>query len=161
VAQHSPDLDLHYDFDGFNLRFEDGVSYTLSEAVILAKGRPTRDDVRAVHALKKAFDGVLLPHTQEAGANLALVYTGPEPLSALLKRLNEVRPGDFGGESKEGRKSAKEAGGNLYRTPRPQDASSAPVGVNASRSSRRRSPAAASQYPPDSTPLTLFPHGLR
>jgi len=39
--------------------FSDGVRYTISECLLLSKGRPSDDDIRAVHAIKKIFDGVL------------------------------------------------------------------------------------------------------
>jgi hypothetical protein len=40
--------------------FTDGVKYTLEEFMILAKGRLSDDDaIRAIHQVKKTFDGVI------------------------------------------------------------------------------------------------------
>lgn len=42
------------------LTFDDGVSYTLAESLTLARGNPSPEDIRAVHYVKKLFDGDIL-----------------------------------------------------------------------------------------------------
>jgi len=55
-------LDQHYTWDGDNglLRFDDGIIYDCHEAILLAEGKPCDEDIRAVHAIKKIFDGQLV-----------------------------------------------------------------------------------------------------
>lgn len=48
-----------YRYDPLNgeLSFEDSISYTLREAVLLAKSKPSPRTLRALHDLKGVFDG--------------------------------------------------------------------------------------------------------
>jgi hypothetical protein len=61
---YSRALDQHYEFDGQKLTFEDGISYTLAEAVEVAKKARRDEDVRAVHLVKRVFDGEVLDDTR-------------------------------------------------------------------------------------------------
>ena len=55
-------LGLHYSYDPRDLVlvFDDGVKYTLKEAVILAKGGAKENDLRAIHKVKAVFFGEVL-----------------------------------------------------------------------------------------------------
>jgi hypothetical protein len=72
---HSPDLDLYYEpkmrGKTLHLVFEDGVDYSFSEAMMIAQEQIAGEDLVALHAVKKALDGVLLPG---AGTPPAAVY---------------------------------------------------------------------------------------
>ena len=61
------DLDLNYRVHANRkvLEFEDGVEYTLDEALILSKGRAAGDDLKAIHLAKKVFDGELVTRRKE------------------------------------------------------------------------------------------------
>jgi len=65
MGTHQPQyvraLNQHYRMteDGDELVFDDGVRYTVREAMILAKGGAKDEEIRAVHAVKKIFRGVL------------------------------------------------------------------------------------------------------
>lgn len=103
LAQHSTDLDLEYeavwpgqpfpDHAGRKgkarqlcLAFEDGTVYTWQEAVTVAQVGGSRDDLRALHALKRAIDGQILPVSravsagrQQAGGVQTAGHTPQEP----------------------------------------------------------------------------------
>jgi len=55
-------LGLSYTYDPENavLRFEDGVDYTAAEALSLSRPGIIPADLRAIHRVKKAFDGEIL-----------------------------------------------------------------------------------------------------
>jgi hypothetical protein len=55
-------LSYHYDLKGasLDLNFEDGVSYSFAESLILSRSLPSREDLQSIHKVKKEFDGVLL-----------------------------------------------------------------------------------------------------
>jgi len=108
MIQHSTDLDQFYTVygkgsrrpdgtcrDSMSLVFDDGIEYTVSEAVTISKGFPSKDDIKAIHAVKKAFDGEVLARPFRKQEFSGRSDTGPEPLSELLKRLNDAKPGDF------------------------------------------------------------------
>jgi hypothetical protein len=42
------------------LEFDDGTEYALREAVIIAKGKPNDEDLKALHLIKRVFDGVVM-----------------------------------------------------------------------------------------------------
>lgn len=47
------------------LEFDDQTEYTLREAIILAKGKAGDEVLRAVHLVKRIFDGVLITEKDE------------------------------------------------------------------------------------------------
>ena len=53
----SESLQMTYDYRDGVLIFTDGVKYTVHEAVLLSKGKLNDDDFRAIHHVKKVFDG--------------------------------------------------------------------------------------------------------
>lgn len=54
-------VDDYYVYDGFTFDFTNGASYTLKEAVYLAKSDLFRPrDAKAVHMVKSVFDGDLI-----------------------------------------------------------------------------------------------------
>jgi hypothetical protein len=60
--QYVKALDQYYTWDADNgrLNFDDGIAYTGYEAILLAEGKPCDEDIRAVHTIKKIFDGQLV-----------------------------------------------------------------------------------------------------
>jgi hypothetical protein len=60
--QYVKALGQYYIWDADNglLCFDDGVIYTGYESILLAEGKPDDEDIRAVHAIKKIFDGQLI-----------------------------------------------------------------------------------------------------
>lgn len=87
-VHHSVDLDMTYKVRGrkrMRLVFEDGVSYTLEEALLaarLADVPPSRrddaaDDLRGLHAIKQAFGGVITGGPSGPGAPEPSIHTPP------------------------------------------------------------------------------------
>lgn len=74
-----PALNQSYRFEKDRLIFEDGVSYSLNEAAMLARDastalgdhRLTDDDIQAIHLVKKMMDGEILG---SAGAAARFVH---------------------------------------------------------------------------------------
>jgi len=61
VEKHRSDaLGLTYTLDPDGILFEDGVRYTVPEAIAVSRSANHPDDVRAVHLVKKIFDGEIL-----------------------------------------------------------------------------------------------------
>ena len=60
--RYSRQLNLHYSYDPRDmvLIFDDGVKYTLNEALVLSRGGAKKDDVRAIHKVKSAFFGEIV-----------------------------------------------------------------------------------------------------
>lgn len=56
----SKQLGLTYVYDGTALRFEDGVSYTIDEALLLSWNGASAQTIQAVHSIKKHFDGEII-----------------------------------------------------------------------------------------------------
>jgi hypothetical protein len=79
-------LNLHYRFspDEQTLTFDDGVVYTLDEAMLLAKGKANDEDIAAVHLVKKAFGATLEDGFTEAER---LFRVQPE-----VRQVPEARP---------------------------------------------------------------------
>lgn len=67
AKQYVPALNQEYRYHPNRkiLEFDDGTEYTLEEAVILARGGADEDAQRAVHLVKRVFDGVLVTERQE------------------------------------------------------------------------------------------------
>jgi hypothetical protein len=69
VLSHNPvfseDLGLHYRYHQNRavLEFEDGVEYSIKEALILARGGAKGHDLQMLHEAKKLFTGVFLTET--------------------------------------------------------------------------------------------------
>lgn len=62
MAHRSDALGLGYVLDPDGIIFDDGVRYTLPEAMEVSRTARTDDDVRAVHLVKKVFDGdIIIP----------------------------------------------------------------------------------------------------
>jgi len=60
-SEHRSDaLGLGYTLDPGGILFEDGVRYTLPEAMEVSRTASCADDVRAVHLIKKRFDGRII-----------------------------------------------------------------------------------------------------
>ena len=59
--KYAKPLNLYYQYspEEGKLTFEDGVTYTAREAILLSRGRPHDADCRAVHLVKAVFRGVL------------------------------------------------------------------------------------------------------
>ena len=79
------------------LIFEDGVKYTMLEAVYLS--RASDADIRALHAIKKAFSGeILIPGvndgwTQSEGWSAKKVYhIAAGTVSKIDKKKNKILP---------------------------------------------------------------------
>jgi hypothetical protein len=53
-------LNQSYRFEGDRIVFQDGVSYTIEEAVHIARDRLDDDDIQAIHLVKKLFDGEIV-----------------------------------------------------------------------------------------------------
>jgi hypothetical protein len=58
-------LNYRYHVNRKVLEFEDGVEYTLAEAMILSKGHAKGHDLRMIHETKKTFDGFLITKNEE------------------------------------------------------------------------------------------------
>jgi len=67
AKQYVPELDQNYRYHANRrmLEFDDGTEYTLIEAVIMAKGSPAPETIRAVHEIKRIFCGTLMTEKQE------------------------------------------------------------------------------------------------
>jgi hypothetical protein len=67
AKQFVPALDQNYRYQDNRkiLEFDDGTEYTLREAAIIAKGKPNDDDLRAIHLVKRIFDGVVITEQEE------------------------------------------------------------------------------------------------
>lgn len=55
-----PELDQSYRFENGAMIFEDGVQYTVQEAVLLSKGNCSPLDLQAIHEIKKLFGGSII-----------------------------------------------------------------------------------------------------
>lgn len=55
-------LNQSYQFTGNGILFEDGIEYTIHEAVAIARGDCTDEDIRAIHAVKRIFDGMIIAY---------------------------------------------------------------------------------------------------
>jgi hypothetical protein len=73
-VHHSVDLDLYYSpvapqggGRGMEILFEDGVRYTMTEALHISRDELQGDDLRALHLVKRITDGQLLPGTAYLG----------------------------------------------------------------------------------------------
>lgn len=53
-------LGMSYEFRGGKMIFSDGVEYSINEAATMARDRLTDDDIRAIHLVKKLFDGEIV-----------------------------------------------------------------------------------------------------
>ena len=86
-------LQMTYDYRDGVLIFTDGVKYTVHEAVILSKGKLNNDDLRAIHHVKKAFDGEIEDSFGRIGYNPMPSDVGkmPEkiPVSSVRPVLQE------------------------------------------------------------------------
>lgn len=58
-----PALGKRYEFKEDRIVFEDGVSYTLAEAMVMAKDRLDEADIQAIHLVKQMFDGTIVSTT--------------------------------------------------------------------------------------------------
>jgi hypothetical protein len=89
-VMYSLDLDMHYTVrvdpkhgseeypehgcGSTILVFEDGVEYSLAEALHISRDELQTDDIKALHAVKKLFDGQLLP-----GSEMVTAWDGLRP----------------------------------------------------------------------------------
>jgi hypothetical protein len=90
-VHHSVELDLTYQVsdspEGMVLVFEDGVAYTLVDALRISHEELSPVDIRALHKIKKTFDGELQPGYTMLG------FVGPKvdlPTPKPLKRLEQA-----------------------------------------------------------------------
>ena len=58
-------LNQSYSFVKGRLVFEDGISYSLAEAIALNDPRLTPEDIQAIHLVKRIFDGEILAQPGE------------------------------------------------------------------------------------------------
>lgn len=67
AKMYVPELDQNYRYHRNRqvLEFDDGTEYSLREAVILAQGRAGEDTLKAVHLVKRTFNGVLMTEAEE------------------------------------------------------------------------------------------------
>jgi len=63
---YAPQIGQSYCFIKGKLVFEDGISYSISEALSLCDPRLTPEDIQAIHLVKKMFDGEILAQPGEA-----------------------------------------------------------------------------------------------
>lgn len=86
--EYSRVLSLHYEYfpDIDLIRFEDGVCYTMQEAIIIS--RMGDEDVKAVHLVKKIFGGELLRQGEEPDTTWGITVIPHEPVQvpATLKK---------------------------------------------------------------------------
>jgi len=60
--RYSRQLNLHYSYDPREmvLIFDDGVKYTLNEALVLSRGGAKKNDLEAIHKVKAVFHGEII-----------------------------------------------------------------------------------------------------
>ena len=90
---YSKDLDLEYVFDGDTLTFVDGVTYSIPEALHLSQTGASPQTIRAIHRVKKAFDGeILVPGTNDIGKDrLIPSWSATGNYSAFERRVSTTR----------------------------------------------------------------------
>ena len=118
-------LSQHYIFDADNcvLIFDDGIRYTTDEAIIISKGVPRNADLRAIHQIKKIFDGEvvgigdespfsgwIVPRTEPPVPRAASSSVVPVLAGKLSSRKNRSGGSHKGSPPPEGR---DERGGSL------------------------------------------------
>lgn len=78
-----PTLGLSYEFRDGKMIFSDGVEYSIDEAAALARDRLTDDDLRAIHLVKRIFDGTIMDC---AGAARRMIHDadqdGPDEMTS-------------------------------------------------------------------------------
>lgn len=57
MNNHVPALNQTYRFEDGKIIFEDGVTYSINEAVMMARDRLTDEDIQAIHLVKRIFGG--------------------------------------------------------------------------------------------------------
>ena len=57
-------MNYHYMVRSNTFVFPDNISYTMKESLILSKGRS--QDMKAVHAIKRVFDGEIIDYTKSS-----------------------------------------------------------------------------------------------
>ena len=90
AKQYVPALNKNYRYHDNRkiLEFDDGTEYTLREAVIIAQGKPTDEDQRAIHLVKQVFDGVVMTEREIKDFLLFKERESEE------RRTGKVRSGD-------------------------------------------------------------------
>jgi hypothetical protein len=101
-------LNQSYSFVKGRLVFEDGISYSLAEAIALNDPRLTPEDIQAIHLVKKMFDGEILAQPGEIHRficnGIVEPFRGPRaesrgetalPAKSLDELANEMGPPPF------------------------------------------------------------------
>jgi hypothetical protein len=81
----SEDLAQTYLYDGETLQFEDGIEYTMKEALLLSSGDPIKSEVLAVHRTKKLFNGEIIGFSKAEKTVLPSAHPSREPSSVYLQ----------------------------------------------------------------------------
>lgn len=95
-------LKLHYRYDEREgiLVFEDGVKYTLAEAVYLSKRRASDKEIDAIHKVKQVFGGEIICRGTARRARTVSVPIAddqmPEPPPVPVVRTVEGKPDERG-----------------------------------------------------------------
>lgn len=85
-------LNQSYCFVKGRLVFEDGIGYSLAEAITLNDPRLTAEDIQAIHLVKRIFDGEI---QSQPGAVRQFVYNSVKADKTLDELANEMGPPPF------------------------------------------------------------------
>jgi len=89
-------LQMTYDYRDGVLIFTDGVKYTVHEAVLLSKGKLNDHDLRALHHVKKIFDGEIEDCFGEIGFNPVPIDDGNMPEKSIVPPVRPVLQKSWG-----------------------------------------------------------------
>jgi len=85
-------LNQSYSFVKGRLVFEDGISYSIAEAIALNDPRLTPEDIQAIHLVKRIFDGEILA---QPGEIHRFIYNAELTSKSLDELANEMGPPPF------------------------------------------------------------------
>ena len=97
-------LQMTYDYRDGVLIFTDGVKYSVHEAILLSKGKLNDHDLRAIHHVKKAFDGEIEDCFGRVGYNPMPCDVGKMPEQIPVSPVRPVLQESWGRRKKRERR---------------------------------------------------------